>query len=269
MTRTGHRQGTRTRWAAIAALVLAVLAVVLLLLGALASRGGLPYWLTHPFDQNETTTGADGQAVHHQDGKVGLTDQSEKYAPDPAKSYRHAQCSLAPEGQAQPGPDHWDIPSLGQSAPLESAQLTSSGTVDLPDAPAGIVYGPAAPLDASTGTTLLAGHVDHGPGDLSPKGGELSPWGHLHELSPCAHVYATGPGGDTHEFVVTDLYTVDQDKLTEETDLFDATGTRQLAMVTCSGPTVNDAGGAFQFNYQSNLVVKAAPVHSNDTAGGE
>ncbi|WP_085528385.1 class F sortase [Kocuria massiliensis] len=268
MTTRRHRQGTRTRWAAIAALVLAVLAVVLLLLGLLASRGGLPYWMTHPFDHSETTTGQNGQAVHQQDGKVGLTDNNEKYAPTPAKSYRNAQCSLAPEHQAQPGPDQWEIPALGQSAPLQSAQPTSSGSVALPDAPAGIVYGPAAPLDASTGTTLLAGHVDHGPGDLSRKGGELSPWGHLHELNPCAHVYATGPGGDVHEFVVTDLYTVDQDKLTDETELFEATGKRQLAMVTCSGPTVNDAGGAFQFNYQSNLVVKATPVNSDDTPEG-
>lgn len=260
MSQQRHRS-SKISWPFMGALILAVLAVALLLLGTLASRGALPYWISHPFDHSRTSTGADGQTVHVQEGKVGLTDQNDKYAPEPAKPFRNAKCNMAAEQQARPKPNNWQIPAIGQSAPLEETGPVS-GPVSLPNAPAGIIYGSDAPLDASAGTSLLAGHVDHGPGDLSRQGGELSPFGHLHEVAPCSHVYVTATDNTVHEFVITDLYTVGQDQLPSEPGVFDTTGKRQLVMVTCSGPTVNDAGGNFQFNYQSNLVVKAAPVHT-------
>lgn len=129
----------------------------------------------------------------------------------------------------------------------------------LPEAPEGILYDGSAPLDASAGKTVTAGHVDYAPGALTDRGGELSPWGHMHEANACDPVYLTAQDGTLHIFVITDKYTVPQEDL-EAAGVFETTGDRALVMVTCSGESVPDAGEDFQFRYDHNLVLEAEEV---------
>ena len=131
--------------------------------------------------------------------------------------------------------------------------------MNLPDAPNGIIWRDGAELEDSSGAVLTAGHVDDDEG-------RLSPWGSLHRLKPCDRVYVAGESGRVHEFAVTDLYTTPQRDLPVE-DVFRRRGPKRLVMITCSGPTVQDAGGPFRFRYQHNLIVQAVPVPERQAAG--
>ncbi len=99
----------------------------------------------------------------------------------------------------------------------------------------------------------MAGHVDHDDG-------RLSPWAELRRATPCQSVRLADETGTVHEYLVTDLYTVAQADLPSE-DIFRTGGRHELVMVTCSGPSVPDAGGPFRFNYTHNLVLRATPAH--------
>jgi sortase (surface protein transpeptidase) len=109
-----------------------------------------------------------------------------------------------------------------------------------------------AELGRPTGVVLAAGHVDD-------EDGRLSPWAELHRLEPCMEIALADAHGRVHRYAVTDLYTVPQNDVTKE-DIFRTSGLPELVMVTCSGPSVRDAGGAFRFAYSHNLIVRAQPI---------
>ena len=71
------------------------------------------------------------------------------------------------------------------------------------------MYADGAKLGATQGAILEGGHVNKAP-DLS-----LSPWGYLHKLKGCEHIYQADETGKTHEYVVTDVWTVPHEKLVD------------------------------------------------------
>lgn len=197
---------------------------------------------------------------------VERTSQNEKLAPAPEKTYAGTSCRAKETRPAKLDPGMWSVPEQNLTAPWHTD--THGPAPQLPDAPDGIRYQPSMPLEATRGATVLAGHVDHAPGDLSAAGGELSPWGHLHEVKPCQRIDVADETGTTRSYVVTGLTSVPQEELTPANGgasewskkLFRADGPRTLYLVTCSGPSVADAGGTFQFNYANNLIVTAVPA---------
>lgn len=206
---------------------------------------------------------ATGLLIHHfkaqpASSETVATDHGTKTAPEPEHTFTNDGC---PDKDTEPDQhldkDQWSTPDIGQSATFHT---DSHGTNPvLPDAPDGIRYGPSMPVGSKQGATVLAGHVDYAPGELSQTGGELSPWGHLHQAKECSPITISDDQGNPHSYVITDISTADQESLPAN-ELFRSTGDPAVYLITCSGPSTQDAGGTFQFNYKYNLIVKAQPV---------
>ncbi len=137
-----------------------------------------------------------------------------------------------------------DIPSLDIWAPLVRG-TTSKTSMDLPHS----IYVAAvstrgASLDATTGSTVISGHVGAGPipGALHP----------LSQIAPSAElVTRSGKGTVLHWRVVkTDL--VDEDKVSDA--LFSPAGPRQLVVITCAGKWHEHNG---RRSYEKRFIVTA------------
>ncbi|MBG6184741.1 LPXTG-site transpeptidase (sortase) family protein [Arthrobacter sp. CAN_A214] len=197
-----------------------------------------------------TSTDEDGVTVtYSRQGYVGTTDDGLTYAPRPVAEFRAEACDLSSKEPAQvPAPAQLAVPGIGVEVPLgTSADLSS-----LPDAPEVVHYEGSALLGFEQGKTVIAGHVDY-------VAGKLSPFGQLHTIAPCDHIYVTDAEGQAHEYVLTDMYTVPQEQV-EDAGIYTMTGDPALVLVTCSGPSVSDAGGNELFNYRYNLVLEAVPA---------
>lgn len=187
---------------------------------------------------------------------VAVSDDGRKIAPAPSETFRKHQCDDAPSDHK---PEDMDPSSLLIPSERISTTIIPNADLSLPAAPEGILYSKSQPLGAAHGNTVTAGHVDYGPGGLSDRGGELSPWGSLHAVSPCDDVYATDSQGRAHHYRITDKFTVPQEEL-DVSGTFSTTGDAHLVMVTCSGESVDEAGGPMQFHYDHNLVIMAQEV---------
>lgn len=186
------------------------------------------------------------------------------YAPDPKKEFRDVDCSLSSEKKEKPMKSMgWSIPAIGESAKVSYSGYDNS-PFTIPDAPDGTMYASDAKLEDLNGAVLQAGHVDYSPGTLSAEGGELSPWGKLHSVKECDHVYSTDEKGKIHEFVITDLYTIPQKEFSSTRELFRKDGPKSLYLITCSGKSVGDDGNSSEnrmnFRYEYNLIVKAKAI---------
>ena len=188
---------------------------------------------------------------------VAVNDAGTKTAPEPSQTFRNGDCDPV-EAADSADLDPWSVSLPAQDLTLN---LQASGDLTLPAAPEGIFYTGSTPLSGEQGHSVVAGHVDYAPGVLSDQGGELSPWGQLHKTKPCDVVQAADGEGEVTTFQVTDLYTVPKDEL-EASGAFSTTGDHDLLLVTCSGPSVQDAGAEFQFTYAHNLVVEAVEVEA-------
>lgn len=149
-----------------------------------------------------------------------------------------------------PGPTTVSIPSLSISAPWVPTRFRD-GRLAIPDDP--MVLGMAADsaaLAARAGTTLLVGHVSMGgvPGALHP----------LASLEPGATIQVTNDTGLVSTWIATDLFSVAKTKLPAE--VWDTTGPRRLALVTCGGPVVDTPTGR---RHRDNVIVYAAPAPSH------
>lgn len=180
--------------------------------------------------------------------RVAIDDAGLRVAPEPAQTFRAQGCDPVVAGEVpRLAPGAVEIPDQG----LLLSTVPSADLV-LPEAPEGIFYTESAAVGSDAGNTVVAGHVDYADG-------ELSPWGHLHQVQQCAVVYAADQEGEVTTYQVTDLYTVPQDEL-EAAGVFATDGEAHLVLVTCSGPSVEDAGPQFAFGYENNLVVEATEV---------
>ena len=214
--------------------------------------------------------GHGGKVTYNGRDSVGVTEQGLLYAPKPPTEFRNASCDLKPQQNGSEPPKAlknksavWWAPTLlSNTQVVQGAQVTPSGfsnnDVSLPAAPNGIYYASGSPLSSNTGATVLAGHINL-------NSGALSPWGYLHRLDKCDHMYLTDEHGERHEFAVTGIYLVKQDELSSHSELWRKDGDKKTYFITCSGSSVGsdgtqEVGNTFLFNYEYNLVVETTPV---------
>lgn len=214
--------------------------------------------------------GHGGKVTYNGRDSVGVTEQGLLYAPKPPTEFRNASCDLKPQQNGSEPPKSlknksavWWAPTLlSNTQVVQGAQVTPSGfsnnDVSMPAAPNGIYYASGSPLSSNTGSTVLAGHINL-------NSGALSPWGYLHRLDKCDHMYLTDEHGERHEFAVTGIYLVKQDELSSHSELWRKDGDKKTYFITCSGSSVGsdgtqEVGNTFLFNYEYNLVVETTPV---------
>ncbi len=136
---------------------------------------------------------------------------------------------------------------LGRDVTVEPVGLLADGSMELPASPhtAGWWAPGAAPGDAA-GTVVVAGHVDtaaDGPGIFAQIAAGISTG---------SNIILNSADGQSWHYVVTERR--HHDKAALPADLFARTGAPRLALITCTGPFDEDAGG-----YTRNLVVIAEP----------
>lgn len=214
--------------------------------------------------------GHGGKVTYNGRDTVGVTENGLLYAPKPPTEFRNASCDLKPQQNGSEPPKAlknksavWWAPTLlSNTQVVQGAQVTPSGfsnnDVTLPAAPNGIYYASGSPLSSNTGSTVLAGHINL-------NSGALSPWGYLHRLDKCDHMFLTDEHGERHEFAVTGIYLVKQDELSSHSELWRKDGDKKTYFITCSGSSVGtdgtqEVGNTFLFNYEFNLVVETTPV---------
>lgn len=214
--------------------------------------------------------GHGGKVTYNGRDAVGVTENGLLYAPKPPTEFRNASCDLKPQQNGSEPPKAlknksavWWAPTLlSNTQVVQGAQVTPSGfsnnDVALPAAPNGIYYASGSPLSSNTGSTVLAGHINL-------NSGALSPWGYLHRLDKCDHMFLTDEHGERHEFAVTGIYLVKQDELSSHSELWRKDGDKKTYFITCSGSSVGtdgtqEVGNTFLFNYEFNLVVETTPV---------
>lgn len=217
--------------------------------------------------------GHGGKVTYNGRDTVGVTENGLLYAPKPPTEFRNASCDLKPQQNGSEPPKAlknksavWWAPTLlSNTQVVQGAQVTPSGfsnnDVTLPAAPNGIYYASGSSLSSNTGSTVLAGHINL-------NSGALSPWGYLHRLDKCDHMYLTDEHGERHEFAVTGIYLVKQDELSSHSELWRKDGDKKTYFITCSGSSVGtdgtqEVGNTFLFNYEYNLVVETTPVEGS------
>lgn len=217
--------------------------------------------------------GRGGVVTYAGSDSMGVTDKGLLYAPKPSTEFKNESCPTYPAGVNGSSADApksvgdraagWWAPSLrSRTQGVQGAQVTPSGfsnnAVTLPAAPNGVWYASGSPLSSNEGASILAGHINLNDGSLSP-------WGYLHRLDKCSHIYMNDEHGNRHEFVVTGMYLVKQEDLASHSELWRKDGDKKAYFITCSGSSVGtdgtqEASSTFLFNYEYNLVVEGTPV---------
>ncbi len=144
-------------------------------------------------------------------------------------------------------PNTLAIPSLSVQARMDLLGITD-GELDLPAPDELTLYDGGALPGSSEGTVLVAGHVNSwtlGPGALFDLG----------TIRQHAAVWVTDAQGRAHEYQVVRLYS--QSKTALPQDIFTATGSPRLVLVTCGGRVSVTPRGR---SYESNVIVEALPT---------
>lgn len=207
--------------------------------------------------------------------------QEVAHAPSPDREFVDYQC-LPPEQLPQNldlAPGSWYSPALEVGARFSPSNYLPAESIS----DDGIIYAPSEAVESPEGASLLVGHVDLQPGVKSPKGGELTAWGNLHRLQACDVIYTKAEDGTLVISQVTSVIVAPQfdpnleakvaanpsdlalaEQLREQQDvesrIFRAVGDKRIVLMTCSGPSVEDVGGEFQFRYADNLIIETTPV---------
>jgi hypothetical protein len=139
------------------------------------------------------------------------------------------------------------IPSQSVTAPLDPEAVDRNGYLGIPDDVHRVGwYTGAGPLDGSQGDIVLAGHVNY-------VGQGTGAFGHLYVLK-VGDVVITRGTGKPQAWRVSGLANYSKAQGLPQ-DMFRASGTRALTLVTCGG-TLDSRHGT----YLSNVVVTAVPV---------
>lgn len=192
----------------------------------------------------------------------GITANQGAGAPTPDRTYDLAPADVPDPDLDQPdttartqtvdGPmpeDSVIIPAIGARASLVTLGFSGDGTLDLPTAvDQASHWDGSAPIDASDGSILVAGHVD----DAQQGAGALYD---LHAVQPGDAVYLTKNGVETRWKVVA-LQSVVKEQLPDRV-FSGESGPRELHLVTCGGPIVADANG--YGTYLENVIATAVP----------
>lgn len=141
-----------------------------------------------------------------------------------------------------------EVPSADIAMPVVPVGVAEDGTMALPPdaAEAGWYrFGPAP--GTTTGTTLVAAHVD------SRRSG-IGPFSRLRDLARGDAVRVTTADGVTHDYVVVDVEKVPKEQA-PVASWFDRDGARRLVLVTCGGEWRADTG-----HYADNVAATAEPA---------
>ncbi|MGA7688116.1 MAG: class F sortase [Jiangellales bacterium] len=140
------------------------------------------------------------------------------------------------------------VDSVGIDMPIAATGVAQDGQMELPDDPQEIgwyQFG-ASPGDRR-GSAVLGGHVD------SVAGG-IGPLARLASVQVGDTVTVAGSDGAPVDYRVENVQRITKAALPVDT-LFRPGGRHQLAVVTCGGQYIPEAGG-----YEDNIVVIATPV---------
>lgn len=138
------------------------------------------------------------------------------------------------------------MPDGSTPSPVALAGVGDDGSLQVPDDVDSLGWWVgSAPMGIMSGTTLIAGHVD------SAEQG-LGVFARLADLDPGDEIEVTDGLGGTHRFVVESSVQTGKAELPAE--LFDTTGPRRLALVTCTGDF-----DVTTRSYADNLIVWADP----------
>jgi hypothetical protein len=163
----------------------------------------------------------------------------------------------ASSAPARPGPSGSSSPANvtpasveiagAEPAPVGLAAVTDDGALNVPPEIDRLGWWVGSkPMGATAGTTLIAGHVDSAVAGLGY-------FAKLTELAEGDPITVTDGLGEEWEFEVSDTVQVTKSALPE--DLFDTTGERRLALITCGGE-FDPAKGS----YTDNFIVYATPA---------
>ena len=229
----GRPGGTQRRWLLRAAIV----PVVLLAGGAALIAWGLS---------------GTGRGPHPQplpSDRFAIAPAAARKLPAPLRLTRpqpgsiQAVCTPLPASQPQV-----TIPSECIYAPLVAARIAGGALLIPPDVHQAGLDTASAALDARSGTTIIAGHVDN----FSQGDGVFY---FLSQVQPGALITVTGLN---HASTTWRVYqTAVADKTALPAGLWSLTGPRRLVLVTCGGPIEpTPAGNA----YADNILVYATPA---------
>jgi hypothetical protein len=180
------------------------------------------------------------QTVDPQAGPAPVT------APAPSTNAITGTTTSPSPSPKPPAPNTVLLPHGGRASLVRSG-VAGDGTLQIPNGVTQAALWGAA-LDAPTGATLLAGHINWA--------GAAGPFAELWGAQAGQTVTVIDGGGRPLTFVVDQVLTVDKDNLPQHADeLFGQTGPHRLVLVTCGGKWVGGALG-----YDQNRVVIAHPV---------
>lgn len=146
-------------------------------------------------------------------------------------------------------PDQIAIPAIGARAPLVP-ETVAAGQMVIPSDPKIVGWlDTTAGVDASHGTTVVAGHIN-----MNGVEGALS---RLSDVAPGDVIVTTGANGRPRLWAVYRVAVNLKANLPQE--IFDQSGPRRLVVVTCAGAVVFQDG---EYTYLDNVRVYAAPVTS-------
>lgn len=139
------------------------------------------------------------------------------------------------------------LAGMNAPAPVTLAPVAADGSLAVPDDISELGWWVGSePMGVQTGTTLIAGHIDSAVQGLGV-------FARLRALAAGDELTVLDGLGTSYRFRVSGIQQVVKAELPGE--LFDTTGERRLALVTCSGPFDSEAR-----TYQDNLIVWAVPV---------
>lgn len=147
------------------------------------------------------------------------------------------------------GPSMVTAPSVGMRLGWVSLGRDNRGDLQIPKSSRAALFNESAPIDASTGTSLLAAHVN------GEDGTSWAPFHLLSDLQAGSRIITSSASGVRADWVVTTAEVIKRADFTRA--YWTPTGPRRLVLVTCAG-TLSASTGAMEF--QDNLVITAVPV---------
>lgn len=173
-------------------------------------------------------------------------------APDPAPTTAAASPAPAPSSSAAPVPHArpytlW-IPSQHVRAPIEPCQILDQELEPPQDVHHTCYWAGGAELSATTGTTVVTGHINwvgQGVGAL----------GNIDQLHRGDLVRTTGKDGVVTTWVVRTVVHRPKSQGVDTSAFVGSSGPRKLYLVTCGG-----AFDAADANYLDNIYVQAVPL---------
>lgn len=166
-------------------------------------------------------------------------------APAPSASAPSGPASARPEAPVPGPPVSVRIPSLDLDEQLIDLGIADDGTLEVPENPERVGWFTGGGRPGGRGPTVVVGHVDSTEGPAV--------FARLPDLAPGDAISVTSADGSRVEYVVDEVEDVPQAPFPTE-QVFGATSSDVLRLITCTGPYDQDVG-----RYTENRIVTAIP----------